>query len=214
MCTIDLYFTFIHPLSTYAEFCPESEGYRRCRYPSYWRYQSLIDVQRLNLSSHLVQIHTTLHADPTDQQRTQSLQLRALTHIDQNDTYVIMLFIDFSLTFNTIIPYNLVNELRHSLTLYKWILDFHRNRRQTVRMGHHTSAGLTLSSGTHQGCVLIPLLYSLFTHDCSPIYTTNTVIKVAGGTDTQHNWDVLQRWCLVSETLVFSSQLGLRCIKK
>ena len=30
-----------------------------------------------------------------------------------------------------------------------------------------------------QGCVLSPLLYSLFTHDCMARYDSNTIIKFA-----------------------------------
>lgn len=33
-----------------------------------------------------------------------------------------------------------------------------------------------------QGCVMSPLLYSLYTHDCTSLYPTNTIIKFADDT--------------------------------
>ncbi|KAI4884740.1 hypothetical protein NFI96_025547 [Prochilodus magdalenae] len=70
----------------------------------------------------------------------------ALTHLDCQNSYVRMLFIDFSAAFNTVIPSKLITKLNHL------------------------------------GCVLSPILYSLFTHDCVPIYGSNTIIKYADDT--------------------------------
>lgn len=67
-------------------------------------------------------------------------------------------------------------------SLRTWILDFLRNRPQSVRMGDHTSSTLTLITGTPQGCVLSPLLYSHIIYDCSPIHASNTIIKFADDT--------------------------------
>ncbi|KAJ8385612.1 hypothetical protein AAFF_G00184740 [Aldrovandia affinis] len=33
-----------------------------------------------------------------------------------------------------------------------------------------------------QGCVLSPLLYSLFTHDCKPVHDSNIIVKFADDT--------------------------------
>lgn len=63
-----------------------------------------------------------------------------------------------------------------------WILDFLTNRPQSVRIGNLSSSTLTLSTGVPQGCVLSPLLYSLFTYDCIPLHGTNTIIKFADDT--------------------------------
>ncbi|KAI4895506.1 hypothetical protein NFI96_002418 [Prochilodus magdalenae] len=81
-----------------------------------------------------------------------------------------MLFIDFSSTFNTIIPSRLIHKLSTlgiSSPLCSWIMDFLTCRPQCVRMGEHTSPSLTLSTGRPQGIVLSPLLYTLYTHDCT-----------------------------------------------
>ena len=51
-----------------------------------------------------------------------------------------------------------------------------------VRVGSNTSATLILNTGAPQGCVLSPLLYSLFTHDCMARHYSNTIIKFADDT--------------------------------
>ena len=51
-----------------------------------------------------------------------------------------------------------------------------------VRAGSNTSAMLILNTGASQGCVLSPLLYSLFTHDCMARHGSNTIIKFANDT--------------------------------
>ena len=53
---------------------------------------------------------------------------------------------------------------------------------QVVRVGNNTSAILILNTGAPQGCMLGPLLYSLFTHDCMARHDSNTIIKFADDT--------------------------------
>ena len=50
--------------------------------------------------------------------------------------------------------------------LSNWILGFLTGRPQVMRVGNNISTPLILNTGALQGCVLSPLLYSLFTHDC------------------------------------------------
>jgi hypothetical protein len=93
-----------------------------------------------------------------------------------------MLFIDYSSAFNTIVPSKLITKLRTlglNTSICNWILDFLTDRPQVVRIGNNTSAMLILNTGTPQGCVLNPLLYSLFTHDCMARHNTNTINKFA-----------------------------------
>ena len=109
----------------------------------------------------------------------------ALSHLDQNNTYVRMLFIDFSSAFNTIVPSRLIMKLQDlniSPSMCSWILNFLTDRPQAVRLGNITSTSLTLSTGAPQGCVLSPLLYSLFTYDCATTNSSNTIIKFADDT--------------------------------
>ncbi len=94
----------------------------------------------------------------------------ALSHLENKNTYVRMLFVDYSSAFNTIVPATLVEKLQTlglNRSLCSWILDFLTGRSQVVRMGNNTSSPLILNTGAPQGCVLSPLLYCLYTHDCN-----------------------------------------------
>lgn len=72
--------------------------------------------------------------------------------------------------------------LGFSLSICTWILNFLTNRPQTVRIGCYSSSTIIVSTGSPQGCVLSPLLYSLYTYDCAPIHPSNTIIKFADDT--------------------------------
>ena len=96
-----------------------------------------------------------------------------------------MLFIDYSSAFKTIVPSKLITKLRNlglNTSLCNWILDFLTGCPQVVRVGSNTSATLILNTGAPQGCVLSPLLYSLFIHDCMARHDSNTIIKFADNT--------------------------------
>ena len=59
----------------------------------------------------------------------------ALTHLDTTDSYVRMLFLDFSSAFNTIIPQQLICKLVQlglSTSLCNWVLDFLSERPQST----------------------------------------------------------------------------------
>ncbi len=108
----------------------------------------------------------------------------ALSHLENKNTYVRMLFVDYSSAFNTIVPATLVAKLQTlglNRSLCSWILDFVTGRSQVVRMGN-TSSPLTLNTGAPQGCVLSPLLYSLYTHDCTATHSSNVIVKFADDT--------------------------------
>ena len=55
------------------------------------------------------------------------------------------------------------------------------SKRQSVNT-ELRSVTLILNTGAPQGCVLSPLLYSLFTHDCMARHDSNAIIKFADDT--------------------------------
>ncbi len=109
----------------------------------------------------------------------------ALSHLENKNTYARMLFVDYSSAFNPIVPATLVAKLQTlglNRSLCSWNLDFLTGRSQVVRMGNNTSSPLTLNTGAPQGYVLSPLLYSLYTHDCTATYRSNVIVKFADDT--------------------------------
>ncbi|KAK2185364.1 hypothetical protein NP493_239g07020 [Ridgeia piscesae] len=108
-----------------------------------------------------------------------------LQHLDSPNTYARILFVDFSSAFNTIMPSKLFDKIQ-SLSIPQsiclWILDFLLNRPQVVKIGDNLSSSVTLSTGTPQGCVLSPMLYSVFTHDCLSCHVRTKILKFAADT--------------------------------
>ncbi|KAG5266197.1 hypothetical protein AALO_G00250850 [Alosa alosa] len=99
----------------------------------------------------------------------------ALTHLEKRDSYVRLLFIDFSSAFNTIIPQQLIcklDKLGLSTYLCNWLLDFLCQRPQVVRVGNNTSSSITLSTGAPrlraQSAALHPA-----DDDCTATYSNN-----------------------------------------
>jgi hypothetical protein len=99
----------------------------------------------------------------------QMMHSTALSHLDKRNTYLRMLFIDYSSAFNTIVPSKLITKLQTlglNTSLCKWILDFLTGRPQVVQGGNSTFGTLILNKGAPRGCVLSSPLYSLFANDC------------------------------------------------
>jgi hypothetical protein len=76
----------------------------------------------------------------------------ALSHLDKKNTYMRMLFIDYSSAFTKLITK--LTTLGLNTYLCNWILDLLMGLPQVVRVGNNTSATLILNTGAPQGCVL------------------------------------------------------------
>lgn len=134
----------------------------------------------------------------------------SLSHLENKDSYLRILFIDYSSAFNTVIPHKLTHKLStlglHP-TLCDWLLDFLTGRPQSVRIGNRTSARIITNICTPQGCVLSPILYTLFTYDCVASHKDNIILKFAddtavmgrivGGDEAAYRREVasLVSWC-------------------
>ncbi|KAI5630226.1 gastrula zinc finger protein XlCGF28.1-like [Silurus asotus] len=84
--------------------------------------------------------------------------------------------------FNTIIPQHLIEKLSLlglNTSLCNWILDFLTGRPQSVQIGNSISSTTTLCTGAPQGFVLSPLLFTLLTHDCVAMHSSNHIVKFA-----------------------------------
>jgi hypothetical protein len=98
----------------------------------------------------------------------------ALSHLDKRNTYVRMLFIDYSSAFNTTVPSKLITKRRIlglNTSLCNWILDFLTGYPQVVRVGSNTSAMLTLNTGTLKTLSRPTLLAQCFSLNSSCPYT-------------------------------------------
>ena len=103
-------------------------------------------------------------------------------HLDGAKTFAGLLFIDFSSAFNCIQPHILAERLAgmgvgHSRIC--WITDFLTKRVQNVRVNSVLSNVLSSSTGSPQGCVLSPLLFSLYTNECQCQYEGRSIFKFA-----------------------------------
>ncbi len=108
-----------------------------------------------------------------------------ITTISKKGNYIRLLFIDYSSAFNTIVPIKLavkLSDLDLNTSLCDWIQDFLTGRPQVVKVGQFTSNSITLNVGAPQGCVLSPLLYSLYTHDCVSSHSSTSIVKFADDT--------------------------------
>ena len=78
------------------------------------------------------------------------------------------MFIDFSSAFNTMRPTTLIRKLQSMgvcCGLCWWILDYLHGRTQQVRVNDCQSGSVTTTIGAPQGCVLSPVLFTIYTDD-------------------------------------------------
>ncbi len=108
-----------------------------------------------------------------------------LQHLDRPGTYVSILFVDFSSAFNTIISDTLQNKLKQlsiPTSVCQSITSFLTDRQKVVRLGKLSSSTRTISTGAPQRCVLSPLLFNLYTDDCTSKDPSVKLLKLAEDT--------------------------------
>ena len=108
-----------------------------------------------------------------------------LQHLNTKSTNARVLFIDFSWAFNTIIPLRLYNFLLAAgvdAVLCQWILNFLSSRKQCVKIQNNVSSPRILNTGAPQRCVLSPLLFSLYTNNCTSNSASVKMLKFADDT--------------------------------
>ncbi len=108
------------------------------------------------------------------------------SHLENKNTYVRMLFVDYSSAINTIVPATLVAKLQTlglNRSLCSWILDFLTGRSQVVRMGNNTSSPLILNTGATAGLrpQATPVL-PVHTRLYSNTHSSNVIVKFADDT--------------------------------
>ena len=94
--------------------------------------------------------------------------------------YARLLFIDFSLAFNLIQPHTLhikLKQLNVNPYIIKWYLSFLTDRVQIVKVNQTLSQTVVTNTSAPQGCVSLPILYILYTNDCTSSITNNYIIK-------------------------------------
>ena len=106
-------------------------------------------------------------------------------HLDTPKHYARVLFIDFSSAFNTIQPHIMIEKLANlnvSTNIQAWILNFLSRRPQFVKLNCTTSSIREVSTGAPQGCVLSPVLYTIYTNDIRSPHDSVNLIKFADDT--------------------------------
>ncbi|KAL0153380.1 hypothetical protein M9458_051299 [Cirrhinus mrigala] len=101
-----------------------------------------------------------------------------LQHLDKPGTYA-------RICFQHIIPdilQNKLSQLSVPTSICQWITSFLTDRQQLVRLGKLTSSTRTISTGAPQGCVLSPLVFSLYTNDCTSKDPSVKLLKFADDT--------------------------------
>ncbi|KAK0139831.1 putative RNA-directed DNA polymerase from transposon BS [Merluccius polli] len=139
-----------------------------------------------------------------------AVRLQSQQHLDSAETYARILCVDFRSAFNTIIPALLqekLSQLSVPDSTCRWITDFLSDRKQHVKLGKHVSDSQSISTGSPQGCVLSPLLFSLYTNSCTSSHQSVKLLKFvddttliglfSDGDESAYRWeaDHLVTWC-------------------
>ena len=102
----------------------------------------------------------------------------AFLHVNETGSFVRILFVDFSSAFNTIQPHLLALKLLNlnvDSKLILWLISFLVGRTQSVCFQSAVSVPKSTSTGSPQGTVLSPALFTLYTDDCRGTETTPVI---------------------------------------
>ncbi len=106
-------------------------------------------------------------------------------HLENSKAYARLLFVDFSSAFNIVNPHLLIQKLKTlnvNPFLIRWYFSFLTNRTQQVRVNNTLSELTGISTGVPQGCVSSPILFTLYTNECSSCDSTNFIVKFSDDT--------------------------------
>jgi hypothetical protein len=113
------------------------------------------------------------------------LQQTIIDHAERANSYSRVLFLDYSSAFNTLISSLLSDRLRTMgvcETLVPMINCFLSNTQQYVSMSDHVSDRCTTNTGVPQGCVLSPLLFTIYTDPLTSNCPDVKILKYADDT--------------------------------
>ena len=143
-------------------------------------------------------------------------------HVDTPNNFVRILFVDFTSAFNTISPARLVDKLESfsvPTNLISLIASFLTNRSQVVRIGKTSSKTKVTNTGCPQGCVLSPVLFSIFTDDLRSYHPGIKLLKYADDmaiigllnhSETEHFYHQFigdfTAWCDTNQLIINSSK--------
>jgi hypothetical protein len=143
-------------------------------------------------------------------------------HLDKHaKNRVQSLFIDFTSAFNTISPTTLVNKLvslNLNPNIVNWTFSFLTKRQQRVITPNNSSKITHSSTGSPQGCVLSPILFSIYTDEMRSRADNIRIIKFADDTlvleflqpnqtsELQYTINNISDWCNDHDLLINASK--------
>ncbi|KAF7643486.1 hypothetical protein LDENG_00238530, partial [Lucifuga dentata] len=124
----------------------------------------------------------------------------ALTYLEQRDSYVRMLFVEYSSAFNTILLSQLiikVQDMELSSALCTWTLNFLSDRPQKVRLGDITSPILMLSTRVPLLCSARLCSHTLLQHIIKFADDMTIIGLITGNDEMAYREEVrtLTSWC-------------------
>ena len=106
-------------------------------------------------------------------------------HLDTGGHHARVLMVDFSSAFNTIQPHLMMQKLMSMAlnpNIILWVQQFLTGRLQRVCLGTTRSGTIRTNTGAPQGCVISPVLFTLYTNDCVSTHDSCEIIKYADDT--------------------------------